>query len=704
MTIACWILGQLWQLLLRLADLCSPPNVYVHGGATHTQSDSVRYHPVSPADRIWMDRDLDEAPDARPSANAAHGSPGTSASSIVHAVLIFDRRITLPALQNAIATRLLTPSTFARFLWRAVRITRTRRWLPRCLPAWFGGSSEEYHWMEEQPSRFVLARHVRSVRCEEWSGYGVRDDKRGEGIQMRDSSVMVPSAEDASDVESAATSFPIPDMDHTAAIQAAQLQSYLSHLASTPLAPHQPLWEMLLLEPPQRQSAVRLGDFYGQPIEDELNQESVAIFRCSHAVADGVLMSGIILKTFLQEGAKVKSVRDAPAPSRESQKQRSCSDHFVAFLQQVYVFALFLLCGPYLLFHKSFQPDGDNVLHVSSLSKTPSKKEICWSSTPFPLSRVKAISKALNVSLNDLVMNIWLEVIDEYLLATELYLQTKRVRANTPGPLPSRFIAPSSLFVLVPFNVRSQKDFDLRPGRTVELGNKFAVLFVDAPMGMAVRGGEEEGTMRLTKERYQPVDTGSTSTSNLSSTVSSPFLRRLAHLSGYMSQLKARPFEPLLMYYGVSFLLSFLPAALSSYVLDIYSDLCSIVITNNRSTDGPLYLATSEEFEKANPPSIASPSSASSHASVSSPAAVDASPIDSRPRLKLWVSFAPQRSRIGICVTILTYDGQLRVSIVADERSLKHTSAAALVQRYQEKLTQLATEVEVAQAAEVQLQ
>jgi hypothetical protein len=702
MTLACWILGWLWQLFLHLVDCCIPADVDVHGGATESLHDRIRYHPVSPADRIWMDRDLDETSGsaARPSSSAVHDSPGTSASSIVHAVLIFDRRISLPALQDAIATRLLTPSTFARFLWRVVRITRTRRWLPRCLPGWFGGSSEEYAWMEEQPSRFALARHVRSVRSEEWSGYGVRDDKRGEGIQMRESSVMVPSSGEASDLESATSSSPAPDIDHTAAIQTAQLQSYLSHLASTPLAPHQPLWELLLLEPPQRQSAVRLGDFYGQPIVDERDQESVAIFRCSHAVADGVLMSGIILKTFLQEGARIASTSDDAAscvtPSREPRKQRSCTDHLVAALQQAYIFVLFILCGPYLLFHKSFQPDGDNVLHVpSSSSKQPSRKEICWSSTPFPLAQVKTVSKALNVTLNDLVMNLWLEVIDEYLIATEQYLQTKRNRSTTPGRIPDSQHAPSSLFVLVPFNVRSPKDFDLRPGRTVELGNKFAVLFVDAPMGRGVRGKEEEQKVRPSKERYQPIDTGGASTSSRSSLIS-PFLRRLAHLSGYMSQLKARPFEPLLMYYGVSFLLRFLPAALSSYVLDIYSDLCSIVITNNRSTDGPLYLATSPEFERESELArVASPSSASS-------AAVVPSILDSRPRLKLWISFAPQRSRIGICVTILTYDGQLRVSIVADERSLRHTSCAALVQRYQEKLTQLTAEVEVAQAAEAQ--
>jgi len=67
--------------------------------------------------------------------------------------------------------------------------------------------------------------------------------------------------------------------------------------------------------------------------------------------------------------------------------------------------------------------------------------------------------------------------------------------------------------------------------------------------------------------------------------------------------------------------------------------------------------------------------------------------------LDYWVSWAPQRNDAGICVTLLTYAGELRVSIVAERRCLRYASAQQLVERYERKLAALIAQTEALAAS-----
>ena len=181
------------------------------------------------------------------------------------------------------------------------------------------------------------------------------------------------------------------------------------------------------------------------------------------------------------------------------------------------------------------------------------------------------------------------------------------------------------------------------------------------------------------------------------------------------------------MFWSLALVLGWLPQALADHFLHIYSSLPTIVITNNRSADRRIRIKppneeeqekVQEEEKKEDQERIAIAASdvqvdaATTATSSSSPSPSAALPLlppsasccvssssagvaaSSAPIfLDWWVSWAPQRNNAGVCVTIITYNGQLRVSIVADQKCIKHTTAAKLVERYQSKIRQLAAQL-----------
>lgn len=710
--------------LLAVADRCIAPEVEVDGGC----GTDARFHSVAPADLMWLDR-TDRG--ARVGGGGSSASPGTAACNLIHAVLVFDRRVSLAALRSAFARRILSRPAFGRFKWRAVRRVVRRWWLP----SWAGGVSDSCMWLQPHHEHdFDLTRHIRVIPREEWAEFALPNDAgRSQRVQVQRESRMLPrprgdeEAEDSSTFESLNPPHHTDaSHDHAETLRMAHLQAYLSHLSDQPLTPHQPLWELLLLE--SAQSPPHSTD-HDPSVEHA--DDCIVVFRCSHALADGVLLSGIILKSFLQEegggGDAPPLGDDLPTPSPDQPKEspsaspeastvridlrtsdeplprpitrpskrgpsRPLHKRLLLALRDIYNWLLFFLTGPYLLLHKSFQPDDENILHAApssgvgggataSSGVVASRKDICWSVAPFPLDRVKRVSRHLGVTLNDLVMNLWLDVLDEYLIAAESTLAARQQRRQrhpdnvdsaAPLTLPARLRAPSSMFIIVPFNVRTAVELDFERG-AVELGNRFAVLMVDVPMGRAIRpSSAAEGTTR------RPAPT------------STPFMRRLDYLSRYLTHLKTYSCESRLMYASLAFLLACTPRSWSRFLLDIYADLCSVVITNNRSPPVPLFLdETDREHEKVRGESRHATDRIAVRSPISTPA-----------RLKYWVSWAPQRNHAGVCVTLLTYAGQLRVSIVADARCLRHTTSTRLVQRYEEKLAQLVREVDEDEAAE----
>jgi hypothetical protein len=568
-------------------------------------------------------------------------------------------------------------------------------------------------------------------------------------------------------------------------------------LSTVPLASNQPLWELLLLE--------------AEP--DDPSPQRIVVFRVSHAVADGVLLSGLILQTFMgggqehtvaspsidaalsrsPEAVELREASPATAAGEEVAKLLpSCQapvalpavqpativdtaavpnprprasgwQRFCSALRAAYSWWLLLATGPYLLLQKSFQPDDFNALTrarygASAASSVGAvvEKQVCWSMAPVPLSSVKRCSKALGVSLNDLLMSIWLDVFNEYMQAVETLENGREAAAVTTTPTAASRLAalgsraPERMFVIVPFNVRPSSDrppptpevphgnVERLSAKSRELGNKYAVLLVDVPMsdkelhrsqprnrgsraaaaaasGASIAPAEEQRSLVLSKHGDAD-DTGPAVPPlvPLSSFVSSPFLLRLHALSSVMSLLKSGDsLEALMMYGIIALLLGYLPQSLALYFLDIYGGLASAVLTNNRSADGRLIFRIDAEEEqrqwmmrqqqqqehKESHYGMEAPSSPSLAAAAAPHEDIASKPPLSPCFLDYWVSWAPQRNDAGICVTLLTYAGELRVSIVAERRCLRYASAQELVERYERKLAALIAQTDALTAS-----
>ena len=598
------------------------------------------------------------------SAAAPSYAPGASPSSVIHALLVMSRQTPLSWWQARFAQAIARGQPLERMGWRAVTRRTRRRALPNWLGGcsdqlcWMeqlqvddGAASANAESAAAEPAfmpldsapslsssrpSFDVARHVRVVPWAEWAHHSLessvagpkgagrhrqrhRDQPPEIGWPDPAASFRCDSDSDSADQQqqqqqslvdlengtaaAADPSFqlpPLPAVDHAEVLRTAQLQAYLSHLSATPLAPNQPLWELLVLESESTatasaspiaaaasSSSSSSASSTNGPSLNEQPEQGLAVFRCSHAIADGVLLSGTILRqllgggledigvatqpsmqpTNLRENAagdappqhtatttrnaeKSKLLEDTPAPAAVSpaadtvsaavdaaarpahtpRRRSSCGQ----FCARLYGWYLFLLTGPYLLLHKSFQADDDNTLtrgaHSSSSCSSGSSTSalaVCWSAPGLPLASVKSLSRALGVSLNDLLVNIWMDVVDEYMQAVELSEQQQCEReqrhrtaaAATVEAAEAEAIgdssdatssssvaaaaatrrritrAPRRVFTIVPFNVRPARELEWNQQPTaaattasaspMELGNKFAVLMVDLPMGSA---------------------------------------------------------------------------------------------------------------------------------------------------------------------------------------------------------------------------
>lgn len=323
-----------------------------------------------------------------------------------------------------------------------------------------------------------------------------------------------------------------------------------------------------------------------------------------------------------------------------------------------------------------------------------------------PLPLVKRCAKQLHVTLNDLLMNIWLDVLDEYLLATQqLEAQLAQRAAATLNTASKRTLqAPQHMCAVVPFNVRPSSDRPPAEAQTWRsahecspstaharaLGNKFAVLLLDVPMGSALHSPTARASNTAD---VHSCGAAADSLVDATSFCRSPFLRRLHVLSSNMTLLKGGSLEALLMYATLSILLGLLPLQVASYLLELYAGMPSVVITNNRSADAPLLFRIDHEADANEQQQEAAAHNSDGAPDAHATAATAASALVPCV-LDHWVSWAPQRNDANIAVTLLTYAGQLRVSIVAEQRCLRYATTQQLVERYQQRLRALIAQTE----------
>ena len=314
----------------------------------------------------------------------------------------------------------------------------------------------------------------------------------------------------------------------------AELQALAAELASTPLDPRRPMWQFHFVEK-------YLGG-------------SAWITRIHHCYADGIAMIRVLLSMTEQDSGPALAGHPPPSGRKASGKAPdvlpvlSWIGRFAQPTGDILEHAL--AEGARLLesgIHQVFHPDNAatvaaqagsmvgefaKVMMLADDPDTPLRgrlsglKKVAWAD-PIPLHEVKTIGKALDCTINDVLMSTVAGALGSYLDEEGFDTEGLVLRAS------------------VPVNLRAAEE-------PLALGNKFGLVFVD----MAV------GTRNPLKRVFAMHDT--------------------------MAALKGSMQPPMtLMVLG---LMGLLPAALQAPAIEIFSRKGSVVVSNVPGPQAPLYM------------------------------------------------------------------------------------------------------------------
>lgn len=261
------------------------------------------------------------------------------------------------------------------------------------------------------------------------------------------------------------------------------LQQRVGELAATPLDPSQPLWQLHLVE--------------------ELDGEhSALVSRIHHCIADGIALISVMLS--ITDGGKAPPVR-AQQPRDDTDW---LTDVFVRPFTNLTVKAIGLtgdsvaksvemLANPYQPLFGSLEMARVGYQVVSDVAAmalmpddSPTRlkgvatpgKQVAWGE-PLPLDIVKAVGKALNCSINDVLLSSVAGAIGDYL----------RSKGDDP--------AGKEIRAMVPVNLRPLE-------KAHQLGNRFGLVPLVLPIGIAnpvERVYAVRARMNELKNSYQPV-------------------------------------------------------------------------------------------------------------------------------------------------------------------------------------------------------
>ena len=315
----------------------------------------------------------------------------------------------------------------------------------------------------------------------------------------------------------------------------AELQALAAELASTPLDPQRPMWQVHLVERYDRGSAW--------------------IVRVHHCYADGIAMIRVLLSMTEQDPAPALAAH-APRP-RETPARRAAVDVLpvLSWVEQLAqpagdILENALAEGARLLesgIHQLFHPEraatiaaqaggmiGEfaRVLALPDDPATPlrgglsGRKVVAWGA-PIPLHEVKAVGRALGCTINDVLMSTVAGVLGAHLRERGFDTDGLTLRAS------------------VPVNLRAVDE-------PLTLGNRFGLVFVDLAPGLA-----------------------------------NP-LARLFATSDTMAALKGSLQPPMaLMTLG---LMGMMPAAVQAPLVELFSRKATAVVSNVPGPQAPLYM------------------------------------------------------------------------------------------------------------------
>ena len=273
------------------------------------------------------------------------------------------------------------------------------------------------------------------------------------------------------------------------------LQDRVGELAMQPLDPRRPLWQMHLVE-----------DFTG----DDGQQGSALIVRIHHCIADGIALISVTMSI-------VDGGSEPPKRSRKEREQAATAEDWIADalikpLAGLTVKALDLagdgaarsfkalgdpekamqhgLAGTMDMARVAYQLVSDAAALALMPDDSPTRlkgqpgnaKRVAWC-PPIPLEEVKAIGKALNCSINDVLMSCVAGAIGGYL------------RSQGDDPTGQEIRA------MIPVNLRPMEE-------AWKLGNRFGLVPLVLPIGVAnpvERVYEVRRRMNALKGSTQPI-------------------------------------------------------------------------------------------------------------------------------------------------------------------------------------------------------
>jgi WS/DGAT/MGAT family acyltransferase len=310
----------------------------------------------------------------------------------------------------------------------------------------------------------------------------------------------------------------------------AELQALAAELASSPLEPQRPLWQVHLVE--------------------RYNGGSAWIMRVHHCYADGIAMIRVLLSMTEQDPAPALGHRTPPArrPAVDVRPVLSWVEQFTQPAGDILENALaegvkLLETGIHQLFHServatiAAQAGGmvGEFARVLALPDDPDsplrgnlggRKAVAWGA-PIPLHEVKTVGRALGCTINDVLMSTVAGVLGNYLSSRGFDTDGLTLRAS------------------VPVNLRAADE-------PLTLGNRFGLVFVELAAGLA-----------------------------------NP-LARLYATSDTMAALKGSLQPPMaLMSLG---LMGMMPAIVQAPLVELFSRKATVVVSNVPGPQAPLYM------------------------------------------------------------------------------------------------------------------
>ncbi len=366
----------------------------------------------------------------------------------------------------------------------------------------------------------------------------------------------------------------------------AELQRFISDLASTPLDFSKPLWQVHLVE--------------------NVAGGSAMVMRLHHCIGDGTAMNAVLFR--LMDAERDAPIGELQEPISDEHPPRDFMSSIFRPVRSIGNAIRYLAHeGSERLKHPERIVEGagaateaatilGRVLLMTPDPATPLKgalgvqKRVAWSNN-IPLVDVKTVSKAFGAKVNDVMLSAVAGALRDHLISSGLDMKDLEVRS------------------VIPVDLRA-------PDRGIELGNAFGLVFLTLPLSIE----DPVDRLRETKKRMDAIK----------------------------QSIEALTFYSLLNIFGVA------PKQVEEQALNIFGSRATAVITNVRGPGLPLYIAGG--------------------------------------KIENIMGWVPQAGRLGIGVSIFSYDGKVSVGLITDAGLVPHPEqiTAAIRSRFHE-LLELAT-------------